>query len=272
MAANDVQEVAVKRRPREARPDRWQVVQGMSLVVVLLLGWQILGSDGSVSFPRPSTWLTAMEVLYRDHELISNTMWTLSTFALSLVLATALGTLLGLAIGGSARLERALRPFLEFMRATPAAAVIPAAVLLFGPTRSMAVGIVVFSIIWPILLNVTTSRREIHPVRIEMSVALGVSRFDQFRKIVFPSVLPGMFLGVKIATSISLVVTLLVDILASNSGLGRLIVERQQAFDSPSVYALLLVIATLGFLLNAGVNGSERVLFRNWPSSVVDSR
>jgi len=75
---------------------------------------------------------------------------------------------------------------------------------------------------------------------------------------------PGIMLGLRISVSIALLVALLVDILGAGDGVGRLIVLRQQTFDSAAVWALLLIIGVLGYALNAGLASFERRLFRNW--------
>jgi ABC-type nitrate/sulfonate/bicarbonate transport system permease component len=257
---------ATRIRPRARRRAGASVpLRGLLPLVVLLMIWQLAGSDGSLSLPRPSTWWDAITGMNDEGVLVPALLHTLWTFLLSLLAATVIGTLLGLAIGASATLNRALGPLLDFLRTLPPPAIIPVAVLLLGATLQMSVVVVVLAIVWPILFNVAASMRAVPPVRLDMARSLGLRRGERFFKVVLPSVAPGIALGVRISVSISLVVTLLVDILGSGDGAGRLIVVRQQTFDAPAVWGLLAIIGVFGYVINAGVVALERRALRNWP-------
>jgi ABC-type nitrate/sulfonate/bicarbonate transport system permease component len=156
---------------------------------------------------------------------------------------------------------------MDFFRSLPPPAVVPVAGLILGVSLQMSVTVVVLAIIWPILLNSATAMRGVPMVRLEMSRTLGLGRVERLLKVVIPSLLPAVAVGVRIAVSISLIVTLLVDILGSGEGLGRLLADRQQSFDAPSVWGLLLLIGAFGFGVNALIAGAERRLLRNWPEA-----
>jgi len=240
-------------------------LRGLIPLVLLLALWQVAGSADALSFPRPDTWLTAIERMNDEGVLLPALRQTLWTFLLSLIVATIVGALAGMAIGSSRRLDRAVSPLLDFFRTLPPPAIVPVAVLLLGATLTMSITVVVLAIVWPILLNTVNAMRGIPAVRLEMSRTLGLSRFERLRKIVLPSLAPGIMLGVQISVSISLVVTLLVDILGAGEGAGQLLVIRQQTFDAPAVWGLLLIIGAFGYLINAAVGLIQQRLFRNWP-------
>jgi ABC-type nitrate/sulfonate/bicarbonate transport system permease component len=263
--------VATHRMPAIARKrpaiGRWVFrapVVGLLPILLGLVVWQVVGDPGSTSFPPPSSWLSAIRELYRDGTLMPALGHTLLTFVLSLLVATILGAAVGVAVGGSERLDRALTPLMDIFRALPPPVVVPVTSLVLGATQQAAVGIVAFAIVWPILLNTAAAMRAIPPVRVEMSRALGLARGERLVKVIFPSLLPAIGLGVKIAVAISLVVTLLVDILGAGDGAGRLILERQQTYDPAGVFGLLAIIGAFGFLANAAVGAGEDRILRNW--------
>jgi sulfonate transport system permease protein len=228
-------------------------LKGWVPLIALLGAWQVLGDPASVAFPRPSTWYRGVVRLYESGALIPGLQTTLYTFATSLLIATVLGTCLGYVLGSSARVDRALSPLMDFFRTLPPPAIVPVTVLLLGPTVRASVTIVVVAIIWPILLNVAASTRGIPPVRLETARTLGLSARDRLMRVVLPSLMPGLLLGLRIAVSISLIVTLLVDIIGHGAGLGRLLVERQQRFDTEAVWGLLAIIGVLGYCLNCAL-------------------
>ena len=86
------------------------------------------------------------------------------------------------------------------------------------------------------------------------------------RKIVLPSVLPEVVVGVRIAATVCLIITLLVDFLLSTGGIGYLLVQYQQTFNSTDAFAMLAVIGIIGILINLALGSAERVVLRRWPA------
>jgi sulfonate transport system permease protein len=240
-------------------------VRGLLPLIVFLTAWQVFGDPQSTTVPTPDTWLTALRTMYEDGALVPALASTLRTFAIATVIAIVGGVALGVAIGSSPRLARALGPLLEFLRALPPPTLVPVVVLLIAATLWAGVTVVVLAIIWPILLNTVTARRTVPLVRLEMARNIGLSRRARLAKVILPSLTPAILLGIRIAISIALVVTLVADILGSGDGAGRLIVERQQTFDAPSVYGLLAIIGAFGFVVNAGLAHCEGLIMRNRP-------
>ena len=178
--------------------------------------------------------------------------------ALGLAFATAIGAAVGVAIGASRRIDRALTPSIDFVAAIPGAALVPVAVLLLGPTRISGVVVVALIVSWPILLNAATAMRSIPAVRLEMSRTVGLSAAQRWREVVVPSLAPGIMLGVRVASAMALIITLLVDILGAGGGIGRLLVESQQRFDAAAAWGLLSIIGAFGYLTSVFLTWVER--------------
>lgn len=94
-------------------------------------------------------------------------------------------------------------------------------------------------------------------------ITLRLSRVERITKVLLPSLLPGVFAGTKVAVSTSPLVTLLVEILDYAAGLGRLVKRRQQ-YDSASVWGILVLIGTFGYVLNLMLRYVESRPLRNW--------
>jgi sulfonate transport system permease protein len=254
-----------RRTSRVRRSIRRTSVFGLLPLLIVLAIWQVVGSDSALSFPRPSAWWTSIKEMYEQGVLMPAIWRTLGTFALSLVIATILGAIVGMAIGASRTVDRAMSPLLDFFRALPPPAIVPVGALLLGATFQMGVTVAVVAIIWPILLNTAAAMRGIPLVRREMARSIGLTRAERLFKVTIPSLGPFVALGVRVAVSIALIVTLLVDILGSGEGLGRLIAVRQESFDAAAVWGLLLIIGLFGYVLNVGLAFAEARIFRNWP-------
>jgi ABC-type nitrate/sulfonate/bicarbonate transport system permease component len=190
---------------------------------------------------------------------------TLRTFAVALVVATVLGSILGIVVGAFRKVDRGLGPTLEFARAMPPSAMVPIAALLIGYDETMKVAVVTFAAIWPVLLNVRAGVRLLDPVLLDTAKCLHLSWFDSSRKCIVPALMPAILLGVRVAAPVSLVITLLVEILTRVGGLGALIALGQRNYLPAQVFGLILVAGLFSFLVNGLVAVLEASLFRHRP-------
>ncbi len=230
-----------------------------------LLAWEAVGEPDARSFPPPSSWWGAQQQMWEDGKLLPALASTFTTFALSMVVATVLGVTLGILIGSNPRVERALMPLIDFFRTLPPPVIVPVLTLLLGINRTASVAIVVAAIVWPIVLNTMTAVHEMPAVRREVAPVFGLGRLESFTKITLPSLTIGIVTGVRIAMALALVVTLLVDILSTGTGIGRLLVEQQQFFESAAVWALLFTIGLVGYAISLAIQGATTVALRNHP-------
>lgn len=266
--AGDVRPAGV-RRPRRSpdarRSSAFPPLRGLLPLAVLLAVWQARASEDSPYFPPPSTWIEGLADLWSNGTLWPAAVQTLTTFALALAVATVVGAVLGLVVGASRTADRALGPTLEFARAMPPAAVVPIAALLIGYDTTMKVAVVTFAAIWSVLLNARMGVRSIDPVLLDTARSLRLSRFETARKCLVPALLPAIFLGVRVAAPVALVITLLVEIVTRFDGVGALIAVAQRNYLSGQVYGLILVAGLFSFLVNGLVSMLQAYAFRNRP-------
>jgi ABC-type nitrate/sulfonate/bicarbonate transport system permease component len=255
--------------PRPARRDRragsFPPLRGLLPLAALLGVWQLTGSERSPYFPPPSTWARGLWRLWENGSLFPAARQTLVSFGLAVVVATLLGTVLGVVVGASQKVDRALNPTFEFVRAIPPAAMVPIAALLIGYDQKMKVTVVVFAAIWPVLLGVRAGVRALDPVLLDTARSLHLNWFDRTRKCVIPALMPAILLGVRVAAPVALVITLLVEILTRVGGLGALIALSQRSYLSGQVYGLILVSGLFSFVVNGLVAVLESAVFRHRP-------
>jgi ABC-type nitrate/sulfonate/bicarbonate transport system permease component len=253
-------------RPKRPRRSAGIVpLRGLLPLVLLLALWQLLASGGSTFFPPPSQWVSQTWQLWHGGVLARGILATLETFILSLVIATVLGAVIGILVGRVRLLDRLFSPTLEYFRFLPGVALVPLAVLIVGYTESMKLYVVVFGAIWPVLLQVRSSARDIDPLQLDVVRALRLSRFSAVRKVFLPSVVPGILLGVKITAPLTLVLVLVVEISTQVSGLGQVLETAQQNFQSAQVYGVVVIVGILAFLINLLVSLAEHGLRRYRP-------
>lgn len=244
------------------------ILQYLRGLLPLLLGlgiWQTLGPAKSPYFPRPSEWLTSIVFLEKSGKLWPAFAATVATFVVAVALACGIGFVLGIVIGQSRGLRRALGPLLEFCRGLPPPVLVPVAVLLLGYTESLKLLVVVWVSVWPILLNTTTATGLVDDVLLDVSRTFHFGPVTTIRKIIAPAVIPPFLLGVRIAIPLAIIITLLVEMLTSLPGVGSLIVTSQRQFRSAEVYGLLTLVGVFGLFVNAIFGSIERVVLKRWP-------
>jgi ABC-type nitrate/sulfonate/bicarbonate transport system permease component len=249
--------IAKKKEPRGGTP-----VRGLLPLVVLLVIWELAGDPASPYFPPPSTWVDGVEPLIDADKLLPAIGQTSLTFLLGLLIATFLGAVVGTLVGASRPVDRALSPSLEFLRALPAASLVPVAALVLGYTTQMKLVVVVLPAMWPILLTCRTARRTLSPVLLDTPRTLGLSTWHRTTKILTPALTPAVLLGVRVAAPLALIITLLVEIVTRVNGLGAALGAAQASFLSAQVYGLLTIAGVLGFLVNWIVTRAETAVSR----------
>lgn len=240
-------------------------LRGLLPLILGLVLWQAIGSAGSPYFPPPSSWAPALVELADRGVLWPAAEATLTTVFVSLAMATVTGALLGALVGASPKVDRALGPTFEFARATPPAVLVPIATLLLGYDGTMKVALVTLAAIWSILLNTAAGVRTLNPTLLDTARSLQLGRFDRLRKVIAPALMPSIFLGIRVAAPIALVITLLVEFLTQVPGLGGLIATSQRTFRSAQVYGLIVVAGLISLMINALVAAVEGYVFRYRP-------
>ena len=268
--ANADGDVTVSVQPIVTQPA--SPVRGLLPVAVVLITWQLTATSDSLLFPPPSEWLKALSRLHDGEVLTPAVAQTVSTYALGLAFAVVIGGVVGVAIGASRRIDRALTPSIDFLAAIPGAAAVPVVVLLLGPNQLSGVVVVALIVSWPILLASAMTMRTVPAVRLEMSRTLGLTPLQRWGKVILPSLTPGIILGVRVASAMALIVTLLVDIFGVGAGLGRLLVESQQRFEAATAWGLLVMIGAFGYLTSVffawagrGHGSDEALRSSRWP-------
>ncbi len=241
---------------------RFDSLLGLFPLVLLLGAWQLLGDPESPFFPAPSSWWPALFKLGQGDKIIPAILDTVRTFGVGLLGATVLGVALGLSIGVSRTVGRAVGPTFEFARALPPAAIVPVASLLLGFDETMKVVVVVLAALWPILLNTSSGVQELNPVLLDTARSLRLSRRRTLFGVLVPSVMPAIVLGVRVATPIALVITLLVEYLTAVNGLGALVGDAQRTFQPAKVYALIVITGVLSLVVNSLVRSVEEAVRR----------
>jgi sulfonate transport system permease protein len=185
-----------------------------------------------------------------DGSLFQATAFTLASAAAGLAIGFAAGTLLGVWLGLSARAGRWSFLTVEVMRPIPSVALIPLAMLVFGFGVRMESSVVAFAVFWPMLVLAQAAARQVDSTLLEVAHALGLSALARITKIVLPSMVPRLFVALRLGVAIALIVAVTVEIAANPRGMGYAIMLAQQSLDPALMLAWLFWIAVVGYVVN----------------------
>lgn len=200
--------------------------------------------------------------LYSEH-IVSTVGATLAGFSVATIVAIGLAGI----FTGVPRLERIFLPFIVAFQTLPKIAIAPIIVLWLGfGTRSKVV-IIAAICFFPILVNTLQGLRLRDRERLELFQSLGASRWQLFRHLRIPDALPYIFAGLNIGLVFALIGAVIAEFLGSGSGLGVLLIQQQVAFNVPGMFAVLILLMTVGLVLNALVRRAERKLL-HWSADL----
>jgi sulfonate transport system permease protein len=235
---------------------------GLLLPAVALAVWWVASADStSPYFPPLEENLDRFFETWSSEAFATYALPSLGRFAAGFALAVAIGVAVGTALGLSARARRDVAPITEFCRALPVTALIPAALLVFGPGTVMEVGLIAFSSVWPVLLNTIDGVRGVDSTLLETGRAYRLSRGQRLRLIVLPAALPQIAAGVQVSLAIALSVMVIANMFGGADGLGQFILEAQRTFDVPQMWAGILLLGLIGYVMTRLLDAVEgRVL------------
>ncbi|GER23189.1 nitrate ABC transporter permease [Zafaria cholistanensis] len=192
---------------------------------------------------------------------------TILGWLLGLAIASVLGVVGGVVVASIPLVNRMLSSTIEFLRPIPSVALVPIAALLFGTTMQATLLLVVFASFWQVLVQVMYGVRDIDRVALDTARTYRLGTFWTVRRVVWPSIMPYVVIGIRLAAAVALILEITGELVIGSPGIGKLIVIAQSSVATSTMYALVLVAALLGVLVNVGTRHIEhRVLF--WHASV----
>jgi len=254
----------MRRIPDRALP--WLSVLGVLALFELLPRIGVLPSD---HFPPISQTLsTLFDQLgeSRFWEAVGN---TLEGWALGLGIAAGLAIPIGIVIGSSRLLYRASRGLIEFLRPIPSVALIPLAILIYGTGLQSKVFLAAFASFWQVLVATLYGVQDVDPVATDTARSFGFSRPQRLLRVTLPSAIPYIATGIRIASAVSLILTVTAELVIGAAGLGRSINLARSGGNEELMYALILATGVLGLLLNAVLQRVERRVLHWHPSQRI---
>jgi NitT/TauT family transport system permease protein len=171
--------------------------------------------------------------------------------AMSTLIAAVVAIPLGIVLGSSEKVYRSLEFVIDFFRSTPASAMFPLFLVLFGVGDETKISVAAFGAILVILFNVAYGVMNARKTRLLAAKVMGASRIRVLFDVMLLESLPQTFVGLRNGVSLALVIIVVAEMfIGSQDGLGHSVFEAQQLFDMPRMYAAIFAAGALGYGLN----------------------
>ncbi|GAA4612057.1 ABC transporter permease [Saccharopolyspora hordei] len=222
---------------------------------------EIAAAAGRKWFSGPASSLFLTEEVHTD--LLVSLGRVFGGWLIAVVLGVGLGTLLGRSRTGMDYVG----PLMAFVRAIPPPVLVPVFLVLLGIGSEMQITVIVFGVVWPILLNTVDGVRSVDQVKVDTARSFRIPRGQWVFGVVLPAATPKIFAGLRVSLSLALVLMVVSELVGSTNGIGYRLIFDQRAFDLPGMWAGIVLLGVLGYLLNTLLLAVERRALSWQPSS-----
>ncbi len=221
-----------------------------ALIIGVFVLWEVLCLAFGISdilLPRPTQIIAALIKFWPA--IWPHTWQTLYTTVVGFAIGVAIGLLLGILVGSSKLAFRTAYPLLVGFSSIPKVAVVPIFVLWYGAGTVPAILTAMIICVFPIVVNVATGIATVEPELEDVMKTLKASKLDILWNVSLPRAMPYFFAALKVAITLAFVGSVVAETVASNRGIGNMMMIASSSFNVPLVFAGLFVLAGLGVTL-----------------------
>ena len=229
--------------------------------ISIVLAWQIAVSTRVLNpglFPPPSAIAASFWAYLVSGELFTNTIWTLSRLLVGSVVGGVPGTLLGLAMGMNRWVRAYGTPVIALLYPIPKIAILPLLYFIFGTGEWAKYAAVAIGVFFLMAINTEAGVRQIDAIYVDVARAYRIRPASFYFRVLLPGALPNIYAGIKLSIGIAIVLAVAAEFQLTRVGLGFAIFNAQQLLDVDRLYAALVAVSLLGFLLTSGLDLTER--------------
>ena len=230
---------------------RKEIIRGCISIAVGLVLWEILARvllENELLIPPPSSVLRSFWSLSLSGQLKKHFVATLLEFAYGFSTACIVGVVLGYFMGMYKWFDQIMDPWIAALYSIPIITIVPLIIIWFG-IGMMSKVIVVFKITAvAIILNTAAGIKALDPVWLELAKSLRLSSWETTYKIRFPGALPFIITGMRLGVGRALLGVVVAELMAANAGLGYLLRDASETWDSPKLFVTVLLLAMIGLV------------------------
>jgi ABC-type nitrate/sulfonate/bicarbonate transport system permease component len=231
---------------------------------LLIAVWWIAFKGNLVNkdlLPSPIDTLRDTAMIIWSGKMTTDFTHTFSRVAYSVLIAVVAGVPIGIVLGAKAAIYRSVEFLIDFFRSTPATALFPLFLLLFGLGDLAKIAVASFAAWLVIVFNVAYGVMNARQTRILAAHSMGASSLRIFKDVIFFETLPQTFVGLRTAVSLALVVIIVAEMfIGATDGIGHRIIDAQISYSLTDMYGSILIAGAMGYGLNLALLLTERSL------------
>ncbi len=240
------------------------------VLVVFVLTWEYapaaMGVPEFVLPPLSRVWAEAQRI-WSGERLLWHAGITAAEVIIGFVLGSALGAMIGYALGLSPKVEAILSPYLLALQIAPKVAFAPLFVMWLGYTMYPKILVAVLIVFFPVLINVLSAMRNMDHDMINLARSFSATRLQVFRTVEYPTTLPALFSGLRIASTLAVIGVVVGELVGGNIGLGYLLVFFEGQGNTAGVFVIIGALTVIGIVAYYGVVLAERKVLHYLPSA-----
>ncbi len=237
----------------------------IAVTALLVVLWQLAADHGGIPpvfLPGPDKAWDALVTGLGTGPIAKVTVATVRRMFYGWLLASVGGIALGALIGSSRHARDYLAPTLEMIRPVPVSAFMPIVIAFLGLTGDMVLVVIAIGAVWPVLLATVHGVSAVEPRLVEVSRVLKLGRLQTLWKIALPNAQADILAGARLGLTVSLVLTVVGEMLTSENGLGYYILLEGRAFHSANLFAGVILLGLIGLVSNLALQAAEARLLR----------
>lgn len=237
------------------------------LLIGLILLWEAGSRVGLIDpffFSSPSQIVRTAVIKWQSGQLWRDIVYTGSSTLLGFVLGTVAGSAIGLLFWFSRRVALVAEPWMIVLNALPKLALAPVLVIWFGIGFSSKVVLAFLMTVVVAAMSAYGGVQSVDPALETLMISLGAKRRQVFTRLVVPSAMPSVITGLRVNIALAMAGSIVGEFIASDRGLGRMIVYAGTTFDLKLVWVGVVVLSIVSVLMYAGVVLLEKLLLRHW--------
>jgi NitT/TauT family transport system permease protein len=242
----------------------------LGVLVLFLAAWE-WGPDmlGVPSFVLPNFSAVCAEAkrIWEVEKLLWHAGITAAEVVIGFVLGSLLGALIGYALGISPRIEAVLSPYLLALQIAPKVAFAPLFVMWLGYTMYPKILVAVLIVFFPVLINVLSAMRTMDHDMVNLARSFSSTRLQVFRMVEYPTTLPALFSGMRIASTLAVIGVVVGELVGGNMGLGFLLVFFEGQGNTAGVFVVIGALTVIGIFAYYAVVLAERRVLHYLPSA-----
>jgi NitT/TauT family transport system permease protein len=232
--------------------------------VLLIFLWWIAYKGALVNkdlLPSPIDTLRDTGANIAAGQMTNDFVRTLVRVGYSILIAVVAGVPVGIVLGAKAAIYRSVEFLIDFFRSTPATALFPLFLLLFGLGDFAKIAVAAFAAWLVIVFNVAYGVMNARQTRILAARSMGAGSLRVFKDVIFFETLPQTFVGLRTAVSLALVVIIVAEMfIGATDGIGHRIIDAQISYSLTDMYGSILIAGAMGYGLNLALLLIERSL------------